>query len=491
MFDTLLVANRGEIAVRIIRAARELDIKTYAVYSPVDKHALHVKLADEAFKLVEDGKTPAYLDIDQLVAVCLREEIASVHPGYGFLSESEIFAKRLLKNDITFIGPPPEVIELLGNKVKSREKAVKVGLPVPPGSEIILNERQGIREARQIGYPVLVKAVYGGGGMGIQKARTPRELKIALESASAQAKSAFGRGEVFLEKFILQPRHIEFQILADNYGNVVHLGERECSIQRRNQKLLEEAPSTAITEEERNSIGNLVCTLAKKLNYRSAGTVEFLYKDNQVMFNEINPRIQVEHPVTEMLTGKDIVKEQIKIAQGEELSFKQSDIKFRGHAIELRINAEDPLQNFQPTPGYVSRFVAPGGPHIRFDTSIYENFEIPDCYDSLMGKLIVGAESREEAISRAQNALKELVIIGFPNNIAFFDQLLNDRKFQQGDISINFIEDRRILEKLEKNICALASALFAVGLKKSELHLPNLSSNWRMKGKMDAIGREL
>ncbi len=490
MFDTLLVANRGEIAVRIIRAARELDIKTYAVYSPVDKNALHVKLADESFKLVEDGKTPAYLDIDQLLAICLREEIESVHPGYGFLSESEVFAKRLLKNDITFIGPPPEIIELLGNKVKSREKAVNVGLPVPLGSDIIENEKHGIREAKKIGYPVLVKAVYGGGGMGIQRAKTPRELKSALINASAQAKSAFGRGEVFLEKFVEQPRHIEFQILADNYGNVVHLGERECSIQRRNQKLLEEAPSTAISHEERKNIGDLVCKLAKKLKYRSAGTVEFLYKDNQVLFNEINPRVQVEHPVTEMLTGKDIVKEQIKIAQGEELSFKQSDVKFRGHAIELRINAEDPLQNFQPTPGFVSKFVAPGGPNVRFDTSIYEGFEIPDCYDSLIGKLIVGAESREEAIIRAQNTLKELIIIGFPTNICFFDQLLSDQKFQRGDISVNFIQEEKILEKLEKNTCALASALFAVGLKKSELNLPTLSSNWRMKSKMDAIGRE-
>lgn len=490
MFDTLLVANRGEIAVRIIRAARELDIKTYAVYSPVDKNSLHVKLADESFPLLEDGITPSYLDIDQILACCLRENITSVHPGYGFLSESEIFAETMIRHGVNFIGPPPKVIELLGNKVKSREKAVEVGLPVPLGSEIIENERHGIKEARLIGYPVLVKAVFGGGGMGIQRAKTPRELRIALTNASAQAKSAFGRGDVFIEKFIEQPRHIEFQILADNYGNVVHLGERECSIQRRNQKLLEEAPSTAISKEERKSIGTLVCKLAKKLGYKSAGTVEFLYKDNQVMFNEINPRIQVEHPVTEMLTGKDIVKEQIKIAQGEKLSFKQSDIKFRGHAMELRINAEDPLQNFQPTPGYVSRFVAPGGPHIRFDTAIYEGFEIPDCYDSLIGKLIIGAETREEAISRAQNALKELIIIGFPNNITFFDQLLQDRKFQQGDISINFIEDRKILQKLEKNVCALASALFAVGLKKSQMNLPSLSENWRMKGKMDAIGRD-
>ena len=449
-----------------------------------------MKLADESFPLIEDGVTPSYLDIDQILACCLRENITSVHPGYGFLSESEIFAETMIKHGVNFIGPPPKVIELLGNKVKSREKAVEVGLPVPLGSEIIENERHGIKEARLIGYPVLVKAVFGGGGMGIQRARTPRELRIAIVNASAQAKSAFGRGDVFLEKFIEQPRHIEFQILADNYGNVVHLGERECSIQRRNQKLLEEAPSTAISKEERKSIGTMVCKLAKKLGYKSAGTVEFLYKDNQVMFNEINPRIQVEHPVTEMLTGKDIVKEQIKIAQGEELSFKQSDIKFRGHAMELRINAEDPLQNFQPTPGYVSRFVAPGGPHIRFDTAIYEGFEIPDCYDSLIGKLIVGAETREEAISRAQNALKELIIIGFPNNITFFNQLLQDRKFQQGDISINFIEDRKILEKLEKNVCALASALFAVGLKKSQMNLPSLSENWRMKGKMDAIGRD-
>ncbi|MGC9779109.1 MAG: ATP-grasp domain-containing protein [Candidatus Heimdallarchaeota archaeon] len=490
MFNTLLVANRGEIAVRIIRAARKLVIKTFAIYSPVDRNALHVKLADESFELVEDGETPGYLDIDQIVAICKREEVESVHPGYGFLSESEIFAQRLLDEGITFIGPAPEVIELLGNKVKSREKAIEVGLSVPPGSDIISNYKEGIREAEKIGYPVLVKAVFGGGGMGIQVALNKKDLKNALRNASAQAKSAFGRGSVFLEKFIEQPRHIEFQILADNFGNVVHLGERECSIQRRNQKLLEESPSTAITNAERKEIGALVCKLAKTLGYKNAGTIEFLYKNNQVMFNEINPRIQVEHPVTEMLTGKDIVKEQIKIAQGAELSFKQSDIKFRGHAIELRINAEDPLMNFQPTPGIVSRFVAPGGPQVRFDTSIYEGFIIPDCYDSLIGKLIVADESREEAIRRAQNALKELVIIGFPTNISFFEQLFEDANFQMGDISINFIQDRKILEKLEKNVCAIASALFAVGLKKSKLSLPSTSDNWRMKSKMDAIGRD-
>ncbi|NHJ83818.1 MAG: acetyl-CoA carboxylase biotin carboxylase subunit [Asgard group archaeon] len=490
MFDSLLVANRGEIAVRIIRAARELDIKTYAIYSPKDKNALHVKLADEAIQLIEDETTSSYLDIEQIVAICKRLEIKSVHPGYGFLSESEIFAKRLQDENIIFIGPPAEIIELLGNKVKSRDKAVEAGLPIPLGSDIIKNDREAFTEAERIGYPILVKAVFGGGGMGIVVATNKRELRKAIRNASAQAKGAFGRGEVFIEKFINQPRHIEFQILADNFGNVVHLGERECSIQRRNQKLLEESPSTAITEEERQAIGELVCALAKNLNYRSAGTVEFLYKDGQVLFNEINPRIQVEHPVTEMLTGKDIVKEQIKIAQGEELSFIQSEIKFRGHAMELRINAEDPLMNFQPTPGLVKKFIAPGGPEVRFDTSIYDGFEIPNCYDSLIGKLIVAAESRDEAIARAQNALKELIIIGFPTNISFFDQVLADKNFNSGDISINFIKDRQILEKLEKNTCALAAALFSVGLKKSEMNLPYRSDNWRMKGRLDAVGRD-
>jgi len=490
MFKTLLVANRGEIAVRIIRAARELDIETFAIFSPVDKNALHVKLANESFELVEDGSIPAYLDIDQILAICRREEIESVHPGYGFLSESEIFAKQLISNGINFIGPPPGVVELLGNKVKSRSIAKEVGLHVPEGTDIIDSNKEGRRQAQEIGYPVIVKAVFGGGGMGIQVANNPKELVKALRSASAQALAAFGRGDVFIEKFINQPRHIEFQILADKFGNVVHLGERECSIQRRNQKLLEEAPSKALTRAKRKEIGSLVCELAKELRYVSAGTVEFLYKDKEVLFNEINPRIQVEHPVTEMLTGKDIVKEQIKIARGEELSFKQSDIKFRGHAMELRINAEDPLHNFRPTPGLVQKFTAPGGPQVRFDTAIYEGYTIPDCYDSLIGKLIVAAESREEAISRAQNALKELVIIGFPNNITFFEELFKDEKFQQGDISIKFISDRKILEKLEKNVCEVAAALFAVGLKKSELNLPSRSSNWRMKGKLDAIGRE-
>ncbi|MCF2143050.1 MAG: acetyl-CoA carboxylase biotin carboxylase subunit [Candidatus Heimdallarchaeota archaeon] len=490
LFNSLLVANRGEIAIRIIRAARELGIYTYAIYTPVDKNALHVKLANEAFELIEDGKTPGYLDIEQIIAICNREGIESIHPGYGFLSESEEFARRVQKIGINFIGPPPEVIELLGNKVKSRQEAMKAGLTVPEGSDIISSTKYALKEAQRIGFPVIVKAVFGGGGMGIRVARTNRELRLAIKSASAQAQAAFGRGQVFLEKFIEQPRHIEFQILADSYGNVVHLGERECSIQRRNQKLLEEAPSKALSPEKREEIGEMVCELARNLKYVSAGTVEFLYKNNQVMFNEINPRIQVEHPVTEMLTGKDIVKEQIKIALGQKLSFKQEEINFRGHAMELRINAEDPLKDFYPSPGKIKKFNAPGGPQVRFDTAMYEGFEIPNCYDSLIGKLIVGGETREEAITRALNALKELIVTGFPTNIGFFEVLLKDPKFKKGDISINFIQDQKILEKLEAEIYIKAAALFAVGLKKNEVNLPSVSKNWQIKGRLDAIGRE-
>jgi len=490
MLKSLLVANRGEIAVRIIRAARELGLRTYAIYTSVDKNALHVKLANEAVALVEDSERSAYLDIDQILAICNREEIDFIHPGYGFLSESEIFARKAIESKISFVGPPPEVIELLGNKVKSRETAIEVGLPVPPGSDIIENEKQAFKEAEAIGYPVIVKAVFGGGGMGIRVAENADELVDAMTSASAQAQAVFGRGDVFIEKFIEQPRHIEFQIIADLFGNVVHLGERECSIQRRNQKLLEEAPSPVITEDERKRIGTLVCELAKKVGYQNAGTVEFLFKDGQLQFNEVNPRIQVEHPVTEMLTGIDLVKEQIRIAQGETLSFKQSDIKFRGHAIEMRINAEDPFNNFQPTPGLVRRFVAPGGPEVRFDTAIYEGYEIPNCYDSLIGKLIVAAGNREEAIIRAQNVLKELTIIGFPTNIPFFNVLFENRKFIAGDISIKFIQDQDLLEKVKRRVSAEVAALFSVGLKKSELSLPKVSDQWRNKGKMEAVGRD-
>lgn len=490
MFSSLLVANRGEITVRIIRAARELGVKTYAIYTAVDKDALHVKLADEAIKLEDYDGQPGYLDIDQIFAICNRENIESVHPGYGFLSESEVFARKLGAEGIIYIGPPPEVIELLGNKVKSRDLARRVGLSVPPGSDIIKNDNHARREARRIGYPILVKAVYGGGGMGIQKAEKIEELYPAIANASAQALAAFGRGDVFLEKFLEQPRHIEFQILADNYGKVVHLGERECSIQRRNQKLLEEAPSTVISHEERKRIGRLVCKLARRVKYRNAGTIEFLFKNDEIFFNEVNPRIQVEHPVTEMLTGKDIVKEQIRIAKGEKLSFKQSDIKFRGHAMELRINAEDPLLDFRPTPGQVRKFTAPGGPQVRFDTAIYEGFTIPDCYDSLIGKMIVADETREEAITRAQMALKELVILGFATNIPFFEELFNDKKFQSGELSIKFIEERKILEKLRERICLQASALFAVGMKKNQANLPDQSNQWRMKGKLEGVGRD-
>lgn len=490
MFERLLIANRGEIAVRIIRAAKELKIHTIAIYSPKDKNALHVKLADEAFPLLEDGASPGYLDMDQLLEICTTKEVDSVHPGYGFLSESEEFARRIIDAGITFIGPPPAVIELLGNKVKSREMAEKVGLPVPPGSEIIRGVKEGEIAAEKIGFPVIVKAVYGGGGMGIQIAENPETLKKAIENASAQAESAFGRGEVFIEKFIHEPRHIEFQIIADTHKNVVHLGERECSIQRRNQKLLEEAPSTAITAEEREKIGSLVCQLAEEVGYVNAGTVEFLYQDGMVQFNEVNPRIQVEHPVTEMLTGKDLVKEQIKVAAGEQLSFTQSDIKFRGHAIELRITAEDPLRNFQPTPGKIRKYNSPGGPQVRFDTAIYEGFEVPASYDSLLGKLIIGAETRGAAISRARNALKELTILGFPTNIPFFEVLLKDEHFIKGKTNIHFIEERKLLENVRKNISLQAIALFAAGMKKNKVNLPTISKQWKSKGRMESIGRD-
>ncbi|MEA2071223.1 MAG: acetyl-CoA carboxylase biotin carboxylase subunit [Asgard group archaeon] len=490
MFQTLLVANRGEIAVRIIRAARELGIKTYAIYSPVDKHSFHVKLADESFALLEENGQIGYLDIEQIIAICKREHIKSIHPGYGFLSESAEFAEKTQDAGIEFIGPSPDIIELLGNKVKSRKEAAKAGLSIPEGSGVINDLPEAHKEAKKIGYPLLVKAVYGGGGMGIQKASSDKELEKAFTHAQAQSLAAFGREEVFLEKYIHQPRHIEFQIIGDKHGNVVHLGERECSIQRRNQKLLEEAPSTAVTSELRKRVGLLVCTLARELGYQNAGTVEFLYQKGKLFFNEINPRIQVEHPVTEMITGKDIVKEQILIAQGDELSFTQEEIEFRGHAIELRITAEDPLANFQPKPGFVKKFTNPGGPDVRFDTAIYEGYTIPDCYDSLIGKLIIGAETREAAVDRAQNALKELLILGVPTTIPFFQQLLEEENFLKGDISINFIEDEKLLKKIEENVFSLASALFAVGLKKNQLQLPELSENWQMKSKLDAIGRE-
>ncbi|NHJ41426.1 MAG: ATP-grasp domain-containing protein [Asgard group archaeon] len=490
MFSSLLVANRGEIAVRIIRAARELDITTYAIYTPIDKKALHVKLADEAFELLVEDNISGYLDMDQILSICLREGIESVHPGYGFLAESENFAEEVVSINIHFIGPSPKVIELLGNKVKSREKAKEAGLNVPNGSKILTNIEEALDAAQLIGYPVIVKAVFGGGGMGIRYANNPKEMESAFINAKAQAASAFGRDEVFIEKFIHQPRHIEFQIIADNYGNVVHLGERECSIQRRNQKLLEEAPSTVISRKDRNYIGELVCQFAKSVGYTNAGTVELLYKNGEFLFNEINPRIQVEHPVTEMLTGKDIVKEQIRITQGKKLSFNQSDVKFRGHAIELRINAEDPLRDFYPTPGLVKRFSTPGGPQVRFDTAIYEGYKIPDCYDSLIGKLIVAAGDRNEAISRAINALKELVILGFTTNIPFFEELLSNEFFQKGEINIHFVKEQKILENLEAKTCEIIAALFSVGLKKSEIQLPPPSKQWQIKSKIDAIGSD-
>jgi acetyl-CoA carboxylase biotin carboxylase subunit len=490
MFNRLLVANRGEIAVRVIRAANELGIRTVAIYSPVDKQALHVKLADEAFPINDSTNFTAYLDIEQLIRLSLEKDIDAIHPGYGFLSENKQFVERITEEGMTFIGHPAEVIGLFGDKVQSRKQAIKSGLTVPEGSEITSTVKEGLMEAKKIGFPVIVKAVYGGGGMGINIVRTEEEFPKAFQNAQAQAESAFGRKEVFIENFLERPKHIEFQIIADTFGKVVHLGERECSIQRRNQKLLEEAPSPAITKDTRKEIGNLVCQFAKDVGYVNAGTVEFLFEDETLYFNEVNPRIQVEHPVTEMITGVDLVKEQIRIAAGEELSFKQKDIEIRGHSIELRINAENPLENFRPSPGLIKKFVRPGGAQVRFDTGIYEGFTIPSCYDSLIGKLIVNAKTRQEAINKSLNALNEMRLLGFPTNIPFFKTLLHNKEFRSGNTSIRFIEENQLLEHVRLNIYKQVCALFAAGIKKNELQLPKESEQWRMKSKLQAVGRD-
>lgn len=441
-FSKILIANRGEIALRIIRTCEELGIATVAVHSTIDRNSLHVQLADEAVCIGEPPSGKSYLNIPNIIAAALTRNATAIHPGYGFLAENARFAEICADHQISFIGPTPDAIRAMGDKSTAKKTMQRVGVPTVPGSKGLVHNEEEAREiARAIGYPVIIKATAGGGGRGMRLVPSDDELSKLFHAAQGEAEAAFGNPGVYVEKFVQNPRHIEFQILADSYGNVVHLGERECSIQRRHQKLLEEAPSSAITPELRSRMGAAAVAAAKSINYVGAGTVEFLLdRSGDFYFMEMNTRIQVEHPVTEMITGIDLIAEQIRIAQEESLRFTQEEIELRGHAIECRINAEDPDHNFRPSPGRISGYLPPSGPGVRMDSHVYTDYEIPPYYDSLIGKLIVWGSDRPSAILRMKRALRECAVTGLPTTINFHQRILETPEFQKGDIYTNFVD---------------------------------------------------
>ncbi len=441
MLKKILIANRGEIAVRIIRACREMGIRTVAIYSEADKEALHTKLADESICIGPAPSNKSYLNMKAILeAICLTGS-DSVHPGFGFLSENVTFAKMCEEIGIKFIGPNYKLIELLGNKSKAKETMRNVGVPVVPGSEGIINsKKEAIELAEKIKYPVILKASAGGGGRGIRVAYSKTELEKEYDIVKQEAKVSFNDDSIYIEKFIENPRHIEIQVLADEKGNCTHLGERDCSIQRRNQKVLEETPSQILNEETRKKMGQIAVKAVKEIGYSNAGTIEFLVdKNKDFYFMEMNTRVQVEHPVTEMVTGVDIIKEQIKIASGEKLSYKQEDIKIKGHSMEVRINAENPEKNFMPAPGMITGLHLPGGNGIRVDTAIYDGYNVPPTYDSMLAKLIVYGKNREESILKMRSALSETVIEGITTNIDFLLKILNNKDFQDNNYDTSFI----------------------------------------------------
>ncbi|MGH6817546.1 MAG: acetyl-CoA carboxylase biotin carboxylase subunit [Methylovirgula sp.] len=439
MFDKILIANRGEIALRILRAAKELGIATVAVHSTTDSEAMHVKLADESVCIGPPPARESYLNIPALLSACEITGAEAVHPGYGFLAENARFAEILAEHQIGFIGPSPEHIRLMGDKIEAKRTAKRLNIPCVPGSDGPVTSANALKVAEEIGFPVLVKAAAGGGGRGMKIARTPKELTIALATARSEAKAAFGEDSVYLEKFLDNPRHIEIQILGDGEGNAIHLGERDCSLQRRHQKLLEESPSPALNVAQRLEIGETCAAAMRELKYKSAGTIEFLYDEGRFYFIEMNTRIQVEHPVTEMVTGFDLLNEQIKIAAGSPLGIAQSDVVLSGHAIECRINAEDPV-TFQPSPGRIDYYHPPGGLGVRVDSAAYAGYVIPPYYDSLVGKLIVHGRTRNEALLRLRRALDEFIVDGIDTTLPLFRTLIRNPDIQNGLYDIHWLE---------------------------------------------------
>ncbi|MCR9128090.1 MAG: acetyl-CoA carboxylase biotin carboxylase subunit [Alphaproteobacteria bacterium] len=440
MFDKILIANRGEIALRVHRACKEMGIRTVAVHSEADANAMHVKLADESVCIGPPPAGRSYLNIPQIIAAAEVTGAQAIHPGYGFLSENARFAEIVEAHGMTFIGPKPETIRLMGDKITAKQAAAEAGIPVVPGSDGAISDMgEARRVAKECGFPVLIKAASGGGGRGMKVAQDEASLESALQTASSEAKAAFGDGAVYIEKYLGQPRHIEIQVMADEHGNVIHLGERDCSLQRRHQKVLEEAPSVALDAEARAKIGEIVTTAVRNIGYRGAGTVEFLYENGEFYFIEMNTRLQVEHPVTEGITGVDLVREQIRVAAGQELEFTQDQIQFEGWAIECRINAENP-ETFTPSPGKVTEFHAPGGLGVRLDSALYAGYQIPPYYDSMIGKLIVQGRDRPEALMRLKRALGEMVVTGVETTIPLHLALLEEPAFISGDYHIRWLE---------------------------------------------------
>ena len=442
MFKKILIANRGEIAVRVIRAAHELGIRTVAIYSDADKDSLHVKLSDESYCIGPAAPSQSYLNIPTIISVAEISGAEAIHPGYGFLAENARFTEICAEHRIKFIGPNKNAIEKMGDKSTAKETVKKAGVLVVPGSDgNVKDEKEATLIAAKIGYPVIIKATAGGGGKGMRLVRAEKELPELYKTARTEAQAAFGNGEVYIEKYIEEPRHIEVQILADEHGNVIHLGERDCSIQRRHQKLVEESLSPAVDRKLRDKLGEAAVRVAKSVNYHNAGTIEFIFDRNgRFYFMEMNTRVQVEHPVTEMITSIDIIKEQIMIAAGRPLTIRQKDVQFRGHAIECRINAENPDRNFMPSPGEITIYHTPGGPGVRIDSHAYQGYHIQPHYDSLVAKIICWGNTREEAISRMKRALNEFVIDGISTTIPFHLKVLDNAEFKAGNVTTNFIE---------------------------------------------------
>jgi acetyl-CoA carboxylase biotin carboxylase subunit len=451
MFEKILIANRGEIALRIQRACREMGIRTVVVHSEADTEAKYVKLADESVCIGPPPAASSYLNIPAIISAAEVTDAEAIHPGYGFLAENADFAEKVERSGFVFIGPRPENIRLMGDKVSAKQAMTKAGVPTVPGPEGALPDdgKEIVRIARKVGYPVIVKAAGGGGGRGMRVVHTEAALLNAVNMTRSEAQAAFANPVVYLEKYLERPRHIEIQVLADGQKNAVHLGERDCSLQRRHQKVIEEAPAPELALKLRDRIGERCVDACRKIGYRGAGTFEFLFEDGEFYFIEMNTRIQVEHPVTEMITGVDLVQEQIRIAAGEKLRFRQKDIVLRGHAVECRINAEDPYR-FTPSPGKITSYHPPGGPGIRVDSHVYQGYSVPPYYDSMVGKVIAYGASREQAIARMRIALSEMVVEGIQTNIALHRELLNDTRFVRGGVSIHYLEQKLAQEQTKK-----------------------------------------
>jgi acetyl-CoA carboxylase biotin carboxylase subunit len=500
MFKKVLIANRGEIAVRILRACREVGLETVAVFSEADRQALHVRLADEAYLLGPAPSRESYLRADKIIDIARKSGADAIHPGYGFLAEREDFAAACAENDITFIGPKPSSIAAMGDKMTARETVRKAGVPIVPGTEDVgnLTDDELLTIAPKIGFPLLIKATAGGGGKGMREVRSLEEMRELLKSARREAESAFGDGNVYLEKLVTGARHIEIQVLADTHGNVIHLGERDCSIQRRHQKLVEEAPSSFLDDELRQKMGAVAVKAAQAVDYVNAGTIEFLVdKDRNFYFLEMNTRLQVEHPVTEMVTGVDIVKEQIRIARGRPMQYKQGDIQFNGAAIECRINAEDPYNNFMPSTGRITHSLLPTGPGVRVDTGVYPGFEITPFYDPMISKLIVWGETRAQAILRMRRALEEYRIVGVRTNIPFHQTLMDSHRFMGGQYDTRFVEERfAIQEESDPGMMEIAAVLASLVAHQQTERAAQFvqrnerdTSNWKWVGRWERMHR--